>query len=443
MASCEFTVKRQPIVPSFIQISDELYAISNLTHLHASCTPEQSQARVFSAPTRHDCSPCIIRVPCGCSLLADELEIVRDEFECENKSSTLDVGHAVNMAVLQSFYDMANETVLGSSLFEPHELREPEPLKLSFFGDTIKLLAADERASYSLQKLADSLRNDTVIINTPAEAVLRQMLNSAIDNTGFPGWFNLYTYATLLPLPCIVALSVWLYLVNRKLRTVTMVSGLSAYARVAKGFALPTTPLSVTTTSEPWLWELQSIRSLDGFIFASDFIIILHIIILYIALYRLYRRRSFVYLELRADGDRMTHIRWYTFDNASRNFSLRAPKASVILTSYRLFGILSFTSKAWRITNSMTRKVTILPTSVFVPFWRMAMIKAVIDAPNCSVHPLLVYSHEYDYRAVEIDQSPPDCSHCENGLSALPPDQPPPQTALTRWGRSYDLTQSV
>ena len=167
---------------------------------------------------------------------------------------------------------------------------------MTFFGDTLKLLAADEQASYSLQKLADSLRNDTVIVNTPAEAVLRQMLNSAIDNTGFPGWLDWYTYVTLLPLPCIVALSVWLYLVNRKLRTVTMVSGLSAYARVAKGFVLPTTPTPATTTVNPWLLELQTIRSLDRFIIIYNLFLAVLILFLYIALSRLYRRRSFVYL---------------------------------------------------------------------------------------------------------------------------------------------------
>ena len=425
MASCDFTVKRQPLVPSFIQISDELFVVSNLTHLHASCSPDR-----FLPPSQHECTPCMIRVSCGCSLLATEVEIVRDGLDCTNSSTTLDVGHAVNMAVLQSFYDMTNETVFGRTLFQPSQVKEPVPLNFTFFGETMQMLAADEQASYSLKKLADSLRNDTVIVNTPAEAVLRQMLNQVVDNSGFPGWFDWYTYLTLLPLPCIVALCVWLYLVNRKLRTVTMMVGLSAYARAVKAFVLPQTTPPTTTPANPWLLELQSIRSFDTFVSVYIFVATIFIVCICIGLKRLYRRRSFVYLEIRADVDKMLHIRLYAFENASRNYKFRGPRAKVRLQSYYFFGILSFTTKAWRVTDSMTGKVTLLPTYVFVPFWRIPLIREVLAAPRCTVLPLLVYSHEYDYRAAKSLLPPP---YVPPALVAREPSTAPPlYPGLTR-----------
>jgi hypothetical protein len=50
-----------------------------------------------------------------------------------------------------------------------------QPLVLPSFGkDVDKWLAADKAASYCLKKLAEGLKNDTVILHTTAEAVLKE-----------------------------------------------------------------------------------------------------------------------------------------------------------------------------------------------------------------------------------------------------------------------------
>ena len=198
--------------------------------------------------------------------------------------------------------------------------RTPEPLNLTFFGDTEKILAADEQASYSLRKLADSLKNDTVIVNTPAEAVLRQLLNQAADDSGFPGWFNWYTYLTLLPIPCIIILSVWLYTTSRKLATLSIVTGVSACARLTRAFVLPPTYLP-TTTPDPFAWfrETQAIRKFDAFLSVYVIVATITLLVPFLAVKRLYRRRSWVYIEFLADIDRMLQLRLYAFPNPTRN----------------------------------------------------------------------------------------------------------------------------
>jgi hypothetical protein len=58
--------------------------------------------------------------------------------------------YAVNLAVLQSFYDLANATVSGKTLTPLNKLQEPQPLELPFFGKEVdKWLAADKAVSYS------------------------------------------------------------------------------------------------------------------------------------------------------------------------------------------------------------------------------------------------------------------------------------------------------
>ena len=403
LAHCEFTVRKQLITPTFIRLTDDILVLSNLTRLYQSCDPG-----TFTRPTPHACMPCMVRVGCGCLLTAAELE-VPSITDCANTTSRVDVGHAVNMAVLQSFYDMTNETLMGQSILPPDQLRTPEPLNLTFFGDTERLLAADEQASYSLRKLADSLKNDTVIVHTPAEAVLRQLLNQAADDSTFPGWFNWYTYVTLLPLPCIIILSVWLYLTSRKLSTLSTITGVSACARLTRAFVLPST-MQPTSTPDPfaWLLEIQAIRKFDAFVSVYGIFATIAFIVLIVAVKRLYRRRSWVYIEIRADIDKILQIRLYAFPSPTRNYSLRAPNpTTLVLRSYHLFGILSFTTRAWRITDSSTGQVTLLPTYVFVPFWKINAIATILAAPRCVAFPVLIYSHEYDYRAAKNKINPP------------------------------------
>ena len=61
--------------------------------------------------------------------------------------------------------------------------------------------AADKAAYYSLKKLAEGLNNDTVIIHTPAEAVLKEILAGPYGHTPRFQWRNWYSkFITLLPL---------------------------------------------------------------------------------------------------------------------------------------------------------------------------------------------------------------------------------------------------
>ena len=62
------------------------------------------------------------------------------------------------------------------------------------------IIAADKAANCSLKKLAEGLNKDTVIIHTPAEAVLKEILAGPYGHTPRFQWRDWYSWLTLLQL---------------------------------------------------------------------------------------------------------------------------------------------------------------------------------------------------------------------------------------------------
>jgi hypothetical protein len=94
---------------------------------------------------------------------------------CVGNLSENSVYHAVNLAVLNEFYDKTNITYDGQTLLRnKDELALDDNFKLPIFRDDSieKYLAADESASYSLKKLAWAMENETVIYHSSSEAII-------------------------------------------------------------------------------------------------------------------------------------------------------------------------------------------------------------------------------------------------------------------------------
>ena len=105
---------------------------------------------------------------------------------CVGNISDTTVYHAVNLAVLNTFYDITNVTITGQSLLRSKEkLSLDDNFKLPIFGDDDidQYLAADESISYSLRKLSRSLENDTVIYHSVSEALIDRYLTSRTSST--------------------------------------------------------------------------------------------------------------------------------------------------------------------------------------------------------------------------------------------------------------------
>ena len=132
------------------------------------------------------CTPCLIHLNCGCTLMQSSM--VRNQADnpivqnrCVGNLSENSVYHAVNLAVLNEFYDMTNITIDGQTLLRNKDkLALDDNSKLPIFRDDSieKYLAADESASYSLKKLARAMENETVIYHSSSEAIIDRYISS-------------------------------------------------------------------------------------------------------------------------------------------------------------------------------------------------------------------------------------------------------------------------
>ena len=203
-AYCDFTTRRASIEPLYIRLNTTSYVVSNLSLPRTTCRSRRSRPLSF-AP----CAPCLVSLPCGCSLTSGEIQLAGPPV-CTNLTTSTSVLHAVNLIVLQHFYDLDNGNLSGSTLLPPANLPPLLPLRLPLFSENAtRLLAADESLDYSLRKLANSLANDSVVLHSPSEAILYDYIRTvATSQHRFPNFSEISTWLTLLPDPCIIFLCI-------------------------------------------------------------------------------------------------------------------------------------------------------------------------------------------------------------------------------------------
>jgi hypothetical protein len=394
---CDFAVRRKTIEPTYLRLGKGRYVVSNLTDIHSSCNGEP-----HTPSTGSTCAPCLITLSCGCSLSTNEAVLSAARSDCESRNATVDVLHSVNLAVLQSFYDLANVSLTGNKLNKPASLREAQPLKLPFFGDgTAKLLAADESTSYSLRRLTDSLKNDTIILHTPAEAVLKELLSHPLM-TGRPDWSNWLSWATFAPWAAIALLAAAQYHHNRKLQALVIAAGLEASSRLAKTYAysLKTTP---TPTNPPspleWLAEIASIRRFDYFLTTIVALLVVVVCALVWAVVRARARQTFLYVNM-TTADLVAQLYYHTLPDPTRAFTVITPKqpTRMSLTSFGIFGILTFDSKPWKLQHAHTRERIRLPSIIYVSPWKLKRVQQILDVATHTITPLIVHTHAMEGR---------------------------------------------
>ena len=145
--ACPFIMKREEIVPSFMRLVAGVYILTNYSNVRTGCKGKQP-----TAPTTEVCAPCLLQLDCGCFLQTNGTLITKETQGCESDSAaSTSVLHGVNLALLQSFYKITNQSLSSRVLFAPENLKRPQPLELPIFGHNVtKVLAADSAAGYSL-----------------------------------------------------------------------------------------------------------------------------------------------------------------------------------------------------------------------------------------------------------------------------------------------------
>ena len=398
--ACNIVMRKQIIDSTYWEVAPGTYVISNLTGIRTKCPGQPSQI-----PTSKPCTPCLLQLNCNCQLFVSvPFTVLQPPKICDNVTTQTEIGHAVNLAILKSFYDLGNVTLTGSSLFKTSELPDHQPLSLTFFGDsTSKLWAADDSASYSLKRLTEGLKNDSVILHSPAEAIVHDLLtrNALLTTHKLTDWTF---WVTIIPWVAIAVLTICQIRTNKRLSAITIASAieLTSIAPKARAFPLLTTPKVVILRDTHDLSNIMDhLRGIDWAFAVSLWITSIVLVVFGVWIHNTAARKSFLYLALTTEIDSV-HLHFFTFPDASRNYLVKLPKgrATLILRSFKLFGILQFQTKPWRLVNTLSNEKLTLPTYTFIPPWKLAAIRQILCFPTYRLEPLIVHTHEYVRYAV-------------------------------------------
>ena len=374
------------------------YVVSNLSLPRTTCRSRRSRPLSF-AP----CAPCLVSLPCGCSLTSGEIQLAGPPV-CTNLTTSTSVLHAVNLIVLQHFYDLDNVNLSGSTLLPPTNLPPLLPLRLPLFSENAsRLLAADESLDYSLRKLANSLANDSVVLHSPSEAILYDYIRTvATRQHRFPNFSEISTWLTLLPYPCIIYLCISHFLLLRRFQALQLLITASAVMPRVSAFQLRTAATFLRPPVTPpyfhqWFENVQHVDILSIISLVILFICMVYLPHIY-ATYCALPRRTYIYLDF-STANALLQLHYYTLASATRCYEVKIPTAPTILVfrSYFFFGVLSFKSKLWCLHNTLTNRQTPLPAIILIPPWLIKRVQKIILMHNYKVYPLIVHSHEYNY----------------------------------------------
>ena len=393
---CTFIIKQEVIPSSLLRLTTGMYVASNLTKITVSCDDR------ISEPTTELCAPCVIHLDCNCTLM-DHGRIVQKEIQgCHwDGPAGVSVMHPVNLALLQQFYDTGNENLSTQLLLDPSQVKRPVDLNLPFFGSNIsQILAADKTDGYILSKVAESLKNNSVIYHSPSEA----LLNDVIRVMNRPPSFFSFDSNLILVTGAYVAIGLLAFMgfrLHQRVAAVTMFMTSRVHGYELKNAFMNTTPNPVTPRDVSRLINdlLSEVRHIDmAYMTIMIIITIVTSLGMTLAIKRALGRYSYLYLEIIA-GNQSHQLRFATLPDASRNTVVRIPRAElkVQLTNYYLFGVLTLTPRAPKTVNTLNGQRTQLRNFTFIAPWTVTKINQLTTMGEYTIIPLIVNTHEYTF----------------------------------------------
>jgi hypothetical protein len=187
---CKFVVKKEEITPQATKLKDygesEFYVITNVTNARVNC--EDATGTVKSELSPANCTLCFLKLQCQCNMTAEGLVLEKSRPSCDvNESSSSEVLHAVNLVLLQKFYDLTNESVDAELLRVTEQVKSPQDIIIPLFSEnTTRLLTQDQKQAFALNQTVDAMANTTDHISySSAEALLLDYIQAHPTGTFF------------------------------------------------------------------------------------------------------------------------------------------------------------------------------------------------------------------------------------------------------------------
>lgn len=397
---CDFSATQQHIEPKIVQITKNVFVLTNFISVNISCDKRNH--------TTHDiqfCKPCLVELNCGCKLTAfyTKESIIETESCDTNDVNDTVIMSSINLALLQSLYDLSNVTLEADKLFPLESNISLQPLNFKLLSTaTQNLLASDATLSFSIKKMAENLKNDSIILHNPTEALLLDFISSRSMNsitdylTSWIVWSFLITYVIFIVLIiCIRKMFVRLRLLNALL-TLSALPKASAF-----NFHIATQPTSTqsTVTLPAIISDLAENVKLLNII---EWVVIISIIVIVVSVVhshfkRIYNIYSLVVLEFKTDV-MITYVTICFLPNASNNFMLHTPLTNLPkFHSFKLFSKLTLPSSNWDILNTANNTSTPIPRHIWLGPLKTKELEHIFKTNEWKVTTLIARSHDLHY----------------------------------------------
>jgi len=410
--ACDFSVRQGDIIPSYVNLGGGKYVLSNAQQVGIQCREE--------AAARHaqHCVLCILHLNCTCSLTSHAFNISNEIDDCaHNETSDTSLLFAINLPIINHFYDTENLTFNGADLFLSHQIPHIAPIQWSLFSENIShILTSDTQNSYSLTKIANSIQNESdVILHNPSEALLYKLLEQRMAEDTF--WqFNTNSWMTwmILILVAIVIIGgVVIYRLNYKLKIIMAMVSINPLVAGVRGEELvykttvkviqrltrPQTTTQATDVGQSVMqFMLNEVRYIDALSLILFSCMISTIILLAYLIRRNNARRSTLYLQIRNKSKAM-QLRIMTLSNGMRYFCIHTPSDIIKLEVTRVYMInrVHIVTRKWHIKDSLTGEKIAVPSERLISPWQAVNLQRMLQDDEYTFDPRLIHSHEFNY----------------------------------------------
>ena len=161
---CNFRLAQDNIPHTIRQLNESHFLMVNISIITLACP--------LKTHILNGCSFCVIQVPCNCSISTKDLTLPKRHPKCHTINNNVTVMHPVNLILLHKFFGLnAISNITADTTF-------PTPLNISvkpfrYYNHTFsKLIANDNRAHLSLDRVIARAKEDKLIYQELAEPLL-------------------------------------------------------------------------------------------------------------------------------------------------------------------------------------------------------------------------------------------------------------------------------
>jgi hypothetical protein len=400
---CEFSVRRALMAPSYTKVAPATYVLSNITDVITVCNGVQRE--------KNDCELCLLTLQCGCVLSSARWNLTADITSCSDSTlASASLDHAVNLALIQKLYETSNLSFSASALFDYDKLPQLAPIQLPILASNVtRLFAADTQQTFSLNKIAQNLANDSIVVHSPSDAFFYDFFTRkfAADSFFHFNAGNWISWAIVVLLTAFFGALVMGYRMHCKLQ---ILMSLAASGNFGRASAQNLSRILHLQTNRPPIDQsidaldfivrfMNDLRYLDIFILiALCIIVLLAVIAIFFTLRHALAKQSHLYLEVK-QGTRAMHVKFMNLSDGMRFYSIKLPTSPITLSLkyYGFMALLTITMTQFRVKNTLTNITLHVPTAVWLSPWTAFKLNQIILSSDYTVQFLLVHSHEFNY----------------------------------------------